>query len=69
MVTSSSSISTSARAFNPTRPNFQKKRQVSVTALLTTHPPNDDANDFYSRPSLPEFNQAALEQLEAMGFP
>ena len=70
MVTSSSSISTSARVFNPTRPNFQRKRQVSVTRRRTTHlPPNDEANDFTAAPSLPEFNQAALEQLEAMGFP
>ena len=66
--TVSSSTNTSEKVFNPVRPNSQRMPQVSGAPHFRALVPYERKRS-PAEPALPEFNQATLAQLEAMGFP
>jgi hypothetical protein len=57
------------KAFNPTRQNSLRAHQVNELHTLPIGEVTDERQRLAAEPALPEFNQAALAQLEAMGFP
>jgi UBA/TS-N domain len=57
------------KAFNPTRQNSPRTHQVNELCTLPVGEVTDEWQRLAAEPALPEFNQAALAQLEAMGFP
>jgi hypothetical protein len=57
------------KAFNPTRQSSPRTHQVDELCTLPIGEATDGRQHLAAELALPEFNQAALARLEAMGFP